>query len=94
MYSTNIIQKYSKNVKRLLWKQKAFPLIQQICSRQLWRNLKDKTYLSMKIQYLLNKIESIVENEEIAHYEQFLLLPQWFQNSSAAEAWESCQEGA
>ena len=37
---------------------------------------------------LFKKVEHIVANGEIAHYEQFLLLPQFFQKSSAAEAWE------
>ena len=36
--------------------------------------------------YLLNKVENIVSKGEIACFEQFLLLSQSFQNSSAAEA--------
>ena len=34
-------------------------------------------------------VENIVTNGEIAHYEQFRLLPQCFQKSSAANASES-----
>ena len=34
---------------------------------------------------LINRVENTVANVEIAHYEQFLLLPQCFQTSSAAE---------
>ena len=41
----------------------------------------------MKVQ-LLSRVENIVANGEIAHYEPFLLLPQYFQKSSAAEASE------
>ena len=37
----------------------------------------------------MNKFENILANGEIAHYEQFLLLPQCLQKSSAAEASES-----
>ena len=36
-----------------------------------------------------NRVENIVANGDIAHYEQFLLLPQRFQKSSAEEASES-----
>ena len=39
----------------------------------------------MKLQ-LLNIVENIVGNEEIAKFEQFLLLPICFQESSAADA--------
>ena len=42
----------------------------------------------MKV-YLLQNIENIVAKGEIAHYEQFLILPQLFQNTSDAEASES-----
>ena len=38
------------------------------------------------IVLLLNRVEIIVANAEIAHYVQFLLLLQGFQKSSAAEA--------
>ena len=38
---------------------------------------------------LLNKVENIVTKEEIACFEQFLLLSQCFQKWSAAEAAES-----
>ena len=38
---------------------------------------------------LLNTDENIVAKGEISHHEQFLLLAQWFQKSSAAEALES-----
>ena len=41
--------------------------------------------LLMKVQ-LLKGVENIVAKEEIAHYEQFLLLPHCFQKSSAANA--------
>ena len=34
---------------------------------------------------LWNKVEIIVAKGEIAHYEQFLLLPQWFQKLSASD---------
>ena len=34
----------------------------------------------------LEKVENIVTKGEIAHHEQFLLLPQCFQKSSAADA--------
>ena len=37
----------------------------------------------------MNKVENIVAKGETACYEQFLLLPQCFQKSSAAEASES-----
>ena len=37
----------------------------------------------------MNKVEIIVANGEIAQYEQFLLLQQLFQKSSAAEGSES-----
>ena len=47
-----------------------------------------KTCLRMKEQ-LLNKVENIVTKGDIAHFEQFLLLSQYFQKSSAAEASES-----
>ena len=36
----------------------------------------------------LQKVENIVAKGEIAHYEQFLILPQCFQMSSASEASE------
>ena len=39
----------------------------------------------MKIK-LLNKIENIEEKREIAHHDQFLLLPKCFQNMSATDA--------
>ena len=38
--------------------------------------------LQTKVQ-LLNRVENIVEEGEIAHYEPFLLFPQCFQKSSA-----------
>ena len=42
------------------------------------------------IVWLLNTVEIIVANGEIAHFdEQFLLLQQWFQKPSAAEVSES-----
>ena len=34
----------------------------------------------------MNRVENIVAKEEIAHYKQYLLLQQCFQNKSAAEA--------
>ena len=37
----------------------------------------------------MQKVENIVANGEIAHFEQFLILPQYFQKSSVAEASES-----
>ena len=37
---------------------------------------------------ILNTVENIVTKGEIAHNEQFLLLPPYFQNSSAAETLE------
>ena len=37
-------------------------------------------------EQLLNEVENNVAMGEIAHYEQFLLLPQCFQKLSAAEA--------
>ena len=40
----------------------------------------------LKKALLLNRIENIVAKGEIAHHEQFLLLPQHFQNLSAANA--------
>ena len=47
--------------------------------------------------WLLNRVETIVAKGEIACYEQFLLLSQCFQKSSAAEASKSvcmtCVEG-
>ena len=39
--------------------------------------------------YLLKKIENIVAKGEIGNFEQFLLLTQCFQKSSAAEASET-----
>ena len=42
----------------------------------------------MKVE-LLDWVENIEANEEIAHHEQFLLLQQGFQNLSAAKASES-----
>ena len=36
--------------------------------------------------YSLNRVEHIVAKGEIAHHEQFLLLPQCFQKSSASNA--------
>ena len=39
--------------------------------------------------YLFNRVENIVSKGEIARFEQFLLLSQSFQKSSAAEASES-----
>ena len=39
--------------------------------------------------WLLKRVEIIVAKGEIAHYEQFILLPQWFQKWSPAEASES-----
>ena len=42
----------------------------------------------MKV-YFLNRVENIVAKREIAHYEQFIVLPQCFQKSSAAEVLES-----
>ena len=36
--------------------------------------------------WLFNRVEIIVANGEIPHYEQLLLLPQWFQMSSAAQS--------
>ena len=47
---------------------------------------------------LLNMVENIVAKAEIAYHEQFLLWPQCFQNSSAADAtkcvrtWERIKE--
>ena len=40
-------------------------------------------------ELLLNEVENIVAKGETAHSKQFLLLPQCFQKSSAAEALES-----
>ena len=34
--------------------------------------------------YLLQRVENTMAKEEIAHHEQFLHFPQWFQMSSAA----------
>ena len=46
-----------------------------------------------KVEFnLLNRVEHIVENGEIARYEQFLLLSQCFQKSSAVDASESIGE--
>ena len=42
----------------------------------------------MEVSFL-NRVDNIVAKGEIAHYEQFLLLPQGCQNSSAADASES-----
>ena len=39
-------------------------------------------------EHLVNKVENIVAKEEIGHYKQFLILPQCFQTSSAADASE------
>ena len=44
---------------------------------------KHEKYLFMKF-YLPTKVENIVAKGEIAHFEQFLLLSQCFQESSAA----------
>ena len=41
---------------------------------------------------LLNEVEHDMEKGEIAHYEQFLLVPRCFQKSSAAEALERVYE--
>ena len=41
--------------------------------------------LKFKIVFL-NKVKNIVAKGEITYYEQFLLLPQCFQESSAADA--------
>ena len=35
---------------------------------------------------LSDGVENIVEKEEIARYEQFLLFPQWFQKLSIVDA--------
>ena len=45
--------------------------------------------------YLLEKLENIVAKEEIARFEQFLLLSQCFQISSVVEASEAsiCKKG-
>ena len=40
-------------------------------------------------EVLITRVENIVAKEEIAHYEQILLLSQCFQKSSAAKASES-----
>ena len=45
------------------------------------------------MDYIFNRVENIVEKGEIAHYEQFLLLPQCFQKSTAAEA-RVCGKGS
>ena len=37
---------------------------------------------------LLDLVENIVGKEEIAHYEQFLLFPQYFQTLSVVDASE------
>ena len=42
----------------------------------------------MKVS-LPKKVENIVEKGDIAHFEQFLLLSQYFQKSSAVDASES-----
>ena len=39
----------------------------------------------MGIQFS-DRVENIVENEEIAHYEQFVLFPQCFQKLSVVDA--------
>ena len=64
---------------------KHFPCIQQICNRRL-KKLSDK---SMKTHFkwkktILNTVEHIVAKWEIAHHEQFLVLPQCFQMVSDA----------
>ena len=52
-----------------------------------WQKYSKST--QMKIKWL-NRVENIMAKGEIAHYEQFLLLPQhYFQKLSAAEASES-----
>ena len=42
----------------------------------------------------MSRVENIVANGEIAHHEQFLLLPEWFKKSSAALASECIWERA
>ena len=60
--------------------------IQQICRRRLWKHLNNNIELSPKWRHTW--VENIVTIEVIAHYERFILLPQCFQNSSAAEVSE------
>ena len=47
-----------------------------------------KKSLKLKVK-LMNRVENISTNGEIAHHEQFHPLPKCFQRSSAAEASES-----
>ena len=46
----------------------------------------DKLNVTKMIIIVFNRAENIVGKEEIAHYEQFLLLPQCFQKASFPEA--------
>ena len=43
--------------------------------------------MEISLNEILN-IETILGKGEIAHYEQFLFLSQWFQKSSAADVWK------
>ena len=58
--------------------------IKQICRKQIDTNAKKH---NCEFKYL-NKVENMVAKEEIACFEQFLLLSKCFQNSSAAKASE------
>ena len=47
---------------------------------------KDDKSLFINKDILLNRVEIIEAKGEIAHYVQFILLPQWFQKLSASYA--------
>ena len=68
----------------------AFPHTTNLQQMSLKLSIHHKIENLYKWKYdFFNRVEIIVANGEIAHYEQFLLLLQWFQKSSAAEASES-----
>ena len=46
----------------------------------------DKLNVTKMIIFVFDRVENIVGKVEIAHYEQFLLFPQWFQKASFPEA--------
>ena len=56
------------------------------------KDVMSKKYWQMGTQFS-DWVENIVGKEEIAHYEQFLLFPQYFQNLSVFDAlkWVSTQ---
>ena len=62
-----------------------FSHIQQICSRQLQKYINKNNLKSVWVKaQLLKGDENVLANVEVAHYQQFLVLPQCFQKLSVA----------